>query len=468
MVDNIKKIAIIGGGPGGYVAAIRAAQLGAKVTLIEKEYLGGTCLNVGCIPTKALLNTAELFSETKMFQQIGIDAQGQIKVNWNKLQERKNTAVKQLVSGVKGLLMVNKVEVIKGTAEIIDNNTVKVCGNDEVKKEIKVDNIIIASGSLPFIPPIEGTNLPGVIDSTGALSLDKLPEKIVIIGGGVIGVEFATIFNSLGCKVTIVEMLPYILPPVDREMANLVRKDLIKLGVKIYNNAKVTGITKSNETLDVSVKLENEDISISADNVLVAVGRRGNTEGLNLDHAGINSHKGFIQVDEHMETNIQGIYAIGDCIGGIMLAHVASEEGITAVENIMGNNKSMNYKSIPSCVYIKPELASVGLTEEQAKDQGYEYNVGRFPLMANGKAIVMNHEEGMVKILADKKYGQVLGMHIYGERATDLIAEGALAINMEATTDEIINTVHAHPTISEALKETAMAVNKRAIHIPNR
>lgn len=468
MVDNIKKIAIIGGGPGGYVAAIRAAQLGAKVTLIEKEYLGGTCLNVGCIPTKALLNTAELFSETKMFQQIGIDAQGQIKVNWNKLQERKNTAVKQLVSGVKGLLMVNKVEVIKGTAEIIDNNTVKVCGNDEVKKEIKVDNIIIASGSLPFIPPIEGTNLPGVIDSTGALSLDKLPEKIVIIGGGVIGVEFATIFNSLGCKVTIVEMLPHILPPVDREMANLVRKDLIKLGVKIYNNAKVTGITKSNETLDVSVKLENEDISISADNVLVAVGRKGNTEGLNLDHVGINSHKGFIQVDEHMETNIQGIYAIGDCIGGIMLAHVASEEGITAVENIMGNNKSMDYKSIPSCVYIKPELASVGLTEEQAKDQGYEYNVGRFPLMANGKAIVMNHEEGMVKILADKKYGQVLGMHIYGERATDLIAEGALAINMEATTDEIINTVHAHPTISEALKETALAVNKRAIHIPNR
>lgn len=468
MVDNIKKIAIIGGGPGGYVAAIRAAQLGAKVTLIEKECLGGTCLNVGCIPTKALLNTAELFSETKMFQQIGIDAQGQIKVNWNKLQERKNTAVKQLVSGVKGLLMVNKVEVIKGTAEIIDKNTVKVCGNDEVKKEIKVDNIVIASGSLPFIPPIEGTNLPGVVDSTGALSLEKLPEKIVIIGGGVIGVEFATIFNSLGCKVTIVEMLPYILPPVDREMANLVRKDLIKLGVKIYNNAKVTGITKSDETLDVSVKLENEDITIPADNVLVAVGRKGNTENLNIHQAGINSHKGFIPVDDHMETNIQGIYAIGDCIGGIMLAHVASEEGIIAVENIMGNNKSMNYKSIPSCVYIKPELASVGLTEEQAKDQGYEYNVGRFPLIANGKAIVMNHEEGMIKILADKKYGQVLGMHIYGERATDLIAEGALAINMEATTDEIINTVHAHPTISEALKEAALAVNKRAIHIPNR
>lgn len=468
MVENIKKIAIIGGGPGGYVAAIRAVQLGAKVTLIEKEYLGGTCLNVGCIPTKALLNTAELFSETKMFQQIGIDIQGQIKVNWNKLQERKNTAVKQLVSGVKGLLMVNKVEVIKGTAEIIDKNTIKVCGNDEVKKEIKVDNIVIASGSLPFIPPIDGSNLPGVMDSTGALSLEKLPEKIVIIGGGVIGVEFATIFNSLGCKVTIVEMLPYILPPVDREMSDLVRKDLIKLGVKIYNNAKVTGISKSGEALDVSVKLENEDISIPADNVLVAVGRKGNTENLNLHHAGINSHKGFIPVDEHMETNISGIYAIGDCIGGIMLAHVASEEGITAVENIMGNNKSMDYKSVPSCVYIKPELASAGLTEEQAKDQGYEYNVGRFPLMANGKAIVMNHEEGLIKIIADKKYGQVLGIHIYGERATDLIAEGALAINMEATTDEIISTVHAHPTISEALKEAALAVNKRAIHIPNR
>ncbi|MBD5642976.1 dihydrolipoyl dehydrogenase [Clostridium botulinum] len=462
------KLVVIGGGPGGYVAAIRGAQLGAEVTLIEKEKLGGTCLNIGCIPTKVLLHSSELLNEIKEARTLGIEVNNEVKINWTQLQNRKNTVVNTLVSGVSSLLEHNKVKVINGTAAFEGKSSIKVTKDQGESENIQFDNVIISSGSVPFIPPIEGRELEGVIDSTGALSLDSIPKSMVIIGGGVIGIEFANIFNSLGCKVTVIEMLPYILPPVDREISEILKGKLKKDGIDIYNNCKVTKIENNNENLKVSFEEDNEKLNIEAQKVLIAVGRRANIGNLNLESTGVYIEKGCIWVNDNMETNIKGIYAIGDCTGKNMLAHVASDQGIIAIENIMGENKKMDYKTVPACVYTKPELASVGLTEEQAKEKGIDYKVGKFPLIYNGKSLIMNDTEGFIKIIADKKYEEVLGVHILGPRATDLITEAALALRLEATLEEIITTVHAHPTIGEAMKEAALAVNKEAIHMVNK
>ncbi|APC80097.1 TPA: dihydrolipoyl dehydrogenase [Clostridium botulinum] len=462
------KLVVIGGGPGGYVAAIRGAQLGAEVTLIEKEKLGGTCLNIGCIPTKVLLHSSELLNEIKEARTLGIEVNNEVKINWTQLQNRKNTVVNTLVSGVSSLLEHNKVKVINGTAAFEGKSSIKVTKDQGESENIQFDNVIISSGSVPFIPPIEGRELEGVIDSTGALSLDSIPKSMVIIGGGVIGIEFANIFNSLGCKVTVIEMLPYILPPVDREISEILKEKLKKDGIDIYNNCKVTKIENNNENLNVSFEEDNDKLNIEAQKVLIAVGRRANISNLNLESTGVYIEKGCIWVNDNMETNIKGIYAIGDCTGKNMLAHVASDQGIIAVENIMGENKKMDYKTVPACVYTKPELASVGLTEEQAKEKGIDYKVGKFPLIYNGKSLIMNDTEGLIKIIADKKYEEVLGVHILGPRATDLITEAALALRLEATLAEIITTVHAHPTIGEAMKEAALAVNKEAIHMVNK
>ncbi|MHB9946644.1 dihydrolipoyl dehydrogenase [Clostridium botulinum] len=462
------KLVVIGGGPGGYVAAIRGAQLGAEVTLIEKEKLGGTCLNIGCIPTKVLLHSSELLNEIKEARTLGIEVNNEVKINWTQLQNRKNTVVNTLVSGVSSLLEHNKVKVINGTAAFEGKSSIKVTKDQGESGNIQFDNVIISSGSVPFIPPIEGRELEGVIDSTGALSLDSIPKSMVIIGGGVIGIEFANIFNSLGCKVTVIEMLPYILPPVDREISEILKEKLKKDGINIYNNCKVTKIENNNENLNVSFEEDNDKLNIEAQKVLIAVGRRANIGNLNLESTGVSTEKGCILVNDNMETNIKGIYAIGDCTGKNMLAHVASDQGIIAVENIMGKNKKMDYKTVPACVYTKPELASVGLTEEQAKQKGVDYKVGKFPLIYNGKSLIMNDTEGFIKIIADKKYEEILGVHILGPRATDLITEAALALRLEATLEEIITTVHAHPTIGEAMKEAALAVNKEAIHMVNK
>ncbi|NFQ66450.1 dihydrolipoyl dehydrogenase [Clostridium sporogenes] len=462
------KLVVIGGGPGGYVAAIRGAQLGAEVTLIEKEKLGGTCLNVGCIPTKVLLHSSELLNEIKEAKTLGIEVNEEVKVNWTQLQNRKTTVVNTLVSGVSSLLEHNKVKVINGTATFEGKNSIKVTKDQGESENIQFDNVIISSGSIPFIPPIEGRELEGVIDSTGALSLDSIPKSMVIIGGGVIGIEFANIFNSLGCKVTVIEMLPFILPPVDREISEILKGKLKGDGIDIYNNCKVTKVEKSNENLNVSFEENNSKLNINTEKVLIAVGRRANISNLNLESMGVSTEKGCILVNDSMETNIKGIYAIGDCTGKNMLAHVASDQGIIAVENIMGKHKKMDYKTVPACVYTKPELASVGLTEEQAKQKGIDYKVGKFPLIYNGKSLIMNDTEGLIKIIADKKYEEVLGVHILGPRATDLITEAALALRLEATLEEIITTVHAHPTIGEAMKEAALAVNKEAIHMVNK
>lgn len=467
MEKDIKRITVIGGGPGGYVAAIRASQLGAKVTLVEKERLGGTCLNVGCIPTKVLLHTSEIYSEYKSSQDIGLKISS-VEVDWDKLQQRKTEVVNQLVNGVYGLLGSNNVELIEGSAEIIDKNKVKIVKKEGPSIILGSEGIIIASGSLPFIPPFGGINLDGIIDSTAALSLRKLPKKMVIIGGGVIGVEFATIFNSMGCEVTIIEMLPHILPPIDREIADMLHKNLIEEGIKIYNDAKVLSIEKTEKGLCANVMMSGKEFSVEGENILISIGRRANISELNLQAIGIECEKGCILVDDRMETSIKGIYAVGDCNGRNMLAHVASRQGEIAAENLMGIDSKMDYKVIPSCVFTKPELASVGLTEEQAVQKGIDYKVGRFPLTANGKSIIMNDFKGLIKIIADKKYGEILGVHILGPRATELITEGALAISLEATVDEIVNTIHAHPTVGEALKEAALDADNIAIHIPTK
>lgn len=463
-----KKVVVIGGGPAGYVAAIRLAQLGAQVTLVEKGEIGGTCLNVGCIPTKVLLHTAEIYQELINGEDIGLVLDGTLKVDWDRLQQRKSEVISHLTEGVSRLLTLNGVEIIKGNASFIDKHSIKVEKEDASSVTVTADNFIIATGSEPMLPPIPGVDLEGVLDSTDAINLEKLPKDIVIVGGGVIGTEFATLFNSLGVKVTIVEMLPYILPPIDRFVSEAVKENLIKDGINIYTSAKVTSIDKADGKLQIKVLIDNEEKLINAEKVLMSVGRRGVTRGLNLEELGLRIDKGAIYVDERMRTNIEGIYAIGDVTGKNMLAHVASEQGIVAAENIMGLDSKMKYNAIPACVFTKPEIASVGMTEEQAKSQGIEYEVGIFPLSNNGKTLITKEiENTMIKIITNKKYDEIIGVHIYGPRASDLITEASLAIRLEATLDELFTTVHPHPTIAEAMKEAALAVKNIAIHSAN-
>lgn len=466
--NKSKKIVVLGGGPGGYVAAIRAAQLGGEVTLIEKSKIGGTCVNVGCIPTKALLHSAELLKEIRESADFGIEVKGNVEANWAKIQHRKKAVVDTLSSGIKGLLSVNKVKTIYGDGKFLSKDAISVVKGDGHTEKIEFDNIIIASGSIPFVPPIDGKDLPGVIDSTDALSLKDIPKNMVIIGGGVIGVELASVLNAFGCKVTIVEMLPFILPPIDREIGTAVKKKLESDGIEINIGCQVNKIERTDNKLKVVFTKGAEQISVKAEKVLVAVGRRADTGNLDLDKSGVKTQRGCIVVNDFMETNVKGIYAIGDCTGKNMLAHVASEQGVIAAERIMGRDSKMNYKTVPACVYINPELAAVGLTEEQAKEKGISYKVGKFPLVANAKSMIMNETEGFIKIIADEKYDEILGVHILGPRATDLITEGALALRLECTVEELISTIHAHPTVGEAMKEAVLAVNKEAIHIQNR
>ena len=455
------KILIIGGGPGGYVAAIRAAQLGAKVTLIEKQHLGGVCLNSGCIPTKALLHSAELFEAAKHGTDIGVLAKP--KLDFDKVQENKAKVVSKLVSGVGGLLSANKINTVYGTAKFISSKTV-VVENETGKETLSADKIIIATGSIPAIPPIKGLDGQKCIDSTGALNLAELPKSLVIIGGGIIGVEMATAYHAFGTDVTIVEMLPQILPMIDSEVAGMIRKKLEKKGVNIFTSAKVKAVEDGSERAKVYVETDGKEIVLEGEKILRSVGRRVNTMSLGLEAAGVANDKGRITVNVHMQTSVDGVYAIGDCIGKTMLAHVASMQGEVAVEHAMGINSKYDETTNPACVYTNPEIASVGITETQAKQRGTDVIVGRFPLAANGKALIMNGGEGMVKVVAGRRYNEILGATIIGPRATDLIAECVLAIRLEATTDELISTIHAHPTISEAVREAMLATEKRAIH----
>lgn len=459
----MKKIVVIGGGPGGYVAAIRAAQLGAEVHLVENDRVGGTCLNVGCIPTKAILHTAETYQALAAGKLPGILADN-VRLDWPAVIGRKQVVVNRLVKGVEGLLKANGVTVHKGQASLKNATAVAVAGAAPL--ELAADAIILAVGSEPVKLNFPGADLPGVIDSTAALSLDAPPKSMTIIGGGVIGVEFAAMFRAFGAEVTVVEMLPQILPPVDSEIAALVRQDLAKQGVKFLTGAKLEKVAAGVGGLVASVQLDGQTKEITSQYVLVAVGRRPRTAGLGLEAAGIGLNRGAVTVDGNFRTAVPTIYAIGDCNAQTMLAHAASAQGAAAVEHALGHKPVYFGNIIPACIYTHPEVASVGLTEDALQKQGIQYKKGTFPLAGNGKAIIESGGAGLVKILSGAKHGEILGVHLYGPRATDLIAEGALAMRLEATVDELISTIHAHPTVSEAMAEAALAVDGLAIHWP--
>jgi dihydrolipoamide dehydrogenase len=463
-----REIGIIGGGPGGYVAAIRAAQLGAKVTLIEKDELGGICTNWGCIPTKALLRGVELLESVEGAKDFGIQVE-QVAVDFSKLMARKERAVKTLVSGVGGLMKSNGIEVIKGKARLISPQKIEVVDEKQQKVPYQVRKIIIATGSISADLPIPGAKLAGVIDSDGALQLTKIPESMVIIGAGPIGLEFGTIFAALGTKVTILEMLPQILPSEDPEVASALDKSLKRFKILTLPGCQVKEITTGSEGKRKVVALTGEgEKAFDAEYVLVAVGRKPNIEGLGLREVGVRFSKKGIEVNEKMETNIPGVYAIGDVTGQWLLAHFASAQGEVAAENATGQEVLLNSRVVPRCVYTLPEVAAVGLTEKQAREAGYELKVGRFPFAANGKATVIGERNGFVKMVAETKYDEILGVHIFGPHATDLIGEAVLAMRLEGTAADIAQAIHPHPTLTEALKEAAFDVDGRAVHIPPR
>ena len=456
-------VLVIGGGPGGYVAAIRAAQLGAKVTLIEKAELGGTCLNRGCMPTKAMLHSSEIYEAATCSAAIGIIG-NDVAVDWEKVQGFRASTVTKLTSGVKALLRANKVTHVTGEASFTGPKTVKA-GD----KEYTADKIIIAAGSYPIIPGIPGVkDSKACIDSTECLSLDHIPESLLVIGGGVIGLELGTVYRRYGAKVTVVEMTDRLLPLMDGELTAMLQVKLSGEGMDILTSSQVMSVEDTDKGALVTVKCPDGEKKIEAEKVLVCVGRGPNTAPLALDKAGIDVEKGYIQTNAKLETNVPGVYAIGDCNGKLMLAHAAMAMAEVAAENAMGGSKTFNPDQSPSCAYVGPEFAGVGFTEEKAKELGIAYKVGKFPTSGNGRSLVAGHTDGMIKILAGEKYGEILGVHILAPSATELIEEAALAIKLEATLDEFTDTIHCHPTVAEAVREAALAADKKAIHMPNK
>ncbi|MCV2270294.1 dihydrolipoyl dehydrogenase [Clostridioides difficile] len=456
---------VIGGGPGGYVAAIRGAQLGLNVVIVEKNELGGTCLNTGCIPTKALFKDAQVLNYFNHAEEYGIkvDKYG---LDLEKVQKRKKKIIKTLTSGVKGLLKANKVIIEKGEAKLISKDSVEIKLCDGSKKTIKGKNILIASGSKSSKPPIKGADLGGVITSKEALEMTTLPKKIVIVGGGVIGIEFAGILNEFGSDVIIVEFLDSIIPMVDKEVASRLTKLLSKRGIKIIISSKVEEIYKTDEELIVEISKNGEITKLDCTNVLISTGRELDIEGLNLEGLGIRYDKKGIEVDENYCTSMPGVYAIGDVIGGVMLAHVASEEGKVAVERMVGEKTSVDYNLVPNSIFTFPEVSTVGLSEEEVKDKNLDYIVSKFQFSGNGKALTMNDSEGMVKIIASKDKTTIYGVHIIGPNASDLIHEAVVAMKAMLTVEEVASIMHGHPTLSEAFLEASMGILDKAIHLP--
>ena len=456
-------VLVVGGGPGGYTAAIRASQLGAKVTLIEKAQVGGTCLNRGCMPTKAMLHTSEIYEAATSSAGLGISC-GNVTVDWDKVQGFRASVVSKLTTGVRALIKMNRITLVEGEAVFTGDKTVAVKG-----KEYSAEKVIIASGSYPIIPGIPGIkDSAACIDSTACLSLDHIPESMLVIGGGVIGLELGTVYRRYGAKVYVVEAQPRLLPLMDEELTNLLQRKLAAEGMEIYTSSTVLSVENTDKGARVKVKCPDGEKVFEAEKVLLAVGRGPLTETLRLDKAGIKTEKGFIQTNEKLETNVPGIYAIGDCVGKLMLAHAAMAMGEVAAENAMGGRRKFDPDMSPSCAYVGPEFAGVGYTEEKAKAQGIEYKVGRFPTSGNGRSLVAGHTDGMIKILSGAKYGEILGVHILAPSATELIEEAALAIKLEATIEEYTETIHCHPTVAEAVREACLAVDKKAIHIPNK
>ena len=457
---------VIGGGPGGYVCAIRLAQLGQKTACIEaRGALGGTCLNIGCIPSKSLLNLSENFKKAKNFSKLGIET-GDVKLNLDKMMKNKEKAVSILTKGVEFLFKKNKVTYLKGFGSFISDKKISVKGEDGKKKEIEAKNIIIATGSEAMPMPNVEFDEKTIVSSTGALSLKEVPKSLVVVGGGYIGLEMGSVWSRLGAEVNVIEFLDHITPGMDREISEEFMKILKKQNIKFHLNRKVTSIQKTNNGVQISTSDKNGDSKdFNCDVALISIGRKPFTSNLNLSSAGVKSdEKGRIKIDKKFQTSAKNIYAIGDVIDGPMLAHKAEEEGIAVAEIIVGQSGHVNYDLIPGVIYTAPEVASIGLTEEQLKEKNKSYKIGKFPFMANSRAKAIDEPEGFVKILADKDTDKVLGVHMIGPHVGEMIAEMAVAMEFGASSEDIARTCHAHPTFSEAIKEAALSVEKRQIH----
>jgi dihydrolipoamide dehydrogenase len=459
-------VVVIGGGPGGYVCAIRAAQLGNKTACIESRgALGGTCLNVGCIPSKSLLHASEMYSKAQHeFKDIGINT-GSISLDLSKMMDHKAKSVDGLTKGIEFLFKKNKVTYLKGHGSFQDKNTISVKDSYGAISQIKAKHIVIATGSSVVSLPNITIDEEIIVSSTGALSLKQVPKKLIIIGGGVIGLEMGSVWLRLGSEVEVIEYMDHITPGMDREICDNFLKILKKQGMKFHLSSKVLDVQKNSNGATVIVESNGQKLEMSSDIVLMSVGRKPNTEGLNLESVKISKDsKGRIPVDKKFKTNVDNIYAIGDVIDGPMLAHKAEDEGMAVAEFISGKYGHVNHDTIPGVVYTSPEVAAVGKTEEQLKKAGIEYNVGKFPFLANSRAKINNDADGFVKILADKVTDKVLGVHMIGPDVGTMIAEVVLAMEFGASAEDIARTCHAHPTLTEAVREAALAVDKRAIH----
>ena len=465
MADKFQAV-VIGGGPGGYVCAIRLAQLGMKTACIESRgSLGGTCLNVGCIPSKSLLNLSEEFHKVKNLSSKGIEV-GEVKLNLDKMMKSKEKAVTVLTKGVEFLLKKNNVTYFKGVGSFKSKNEISIKDVNKNETSIFAEKIIIATGSVPSSLPGIDFDEKIIVSSTGVLKLDKVPKKMVVVGGGYIGLEMGSVWSRLGSEVHVVEFLDHITPGMDKEISNEFMKILKKQGIKFHMQHKVDQIIKKNSSAVISTTdKDGNKKDFDCEVVLVSVGRKPNTKGLNLEKIGLNlDNKNRIQTDKYFKTNLDNIYAIGDVISGPMLAHKAEDEGIAAAENIAGQSGHVNYDTIPGVIYTTPEVASIGKTEEQLNDLNIKYKIGKFSFMANSRAKAIDDTEGFVKILADEKTDKVLGAHLIGPHAGELIAEIGIAMEFGASSEDIARTCHAHPTFSEAVKEAALSVDKRAIH----
>jgi dihydrolipoamide dehydrogenase len=458
-------VAVIGSGIGGYVAAIRSSQLGKKVALIEKADIGGTCLNRGCIPVEALLATADLLEKIFKAEEFGIKV-GNVAFDFDKIMERKDAVVRRLVKGVQFLIRKNKITLIAGQGTIISKNQICINNPSGEEEKISAKNIIIATGSREPKPSFVEVDEKKVLTTKGALMLKECPRSLAVVGGDVMGVEFAIMFKAFGANVQILEGAPYLLSTLDVEIGKNYERILKKKGIEVHVNTTIRSVKLQSEgkALVEAIKKDGS-INIEADKILITNGRRPVSSGLGLEAIGIKTEDGFIIVNEHQRTNIQNIYAVGDVVGGMMFAHKATAEGIVAAENIAGQNSTINRKLIPFCVYSQPEVASVGLSEEEAKHQGFNIATGRFPLLANGRALALGETDGFAKVVCGSETGEVLGVHLIGPHVTDIISEAALAIFLECTSEEIGRLVHPHPTISEALMEAARAVTNKAIQV---
>jgi len=458
-------VAVIGGGIGGYVAAIRAAQLGMNVALIEKGNIGGTCLNLGCIPTKALLASTNLLRDIRQCEDFGITVKDH-SFDFEKMKARKDSIVNRFVDGVKYLLKKNNVHLVEGKGTILTRNRVHIEKLDGTEENNTAESIIVASGSDPAEPPGMRADRETIITTDEAIRLDVPPESVVIVGGGIIGVEFAEILSALGADVKILEKMHSILPSLDGELGKAFQRTLKRRNIEIYTDVNLESVAvESDGRARIKAVSSGSQLDLYAEKVLLATERSPHTQDSGLENVGIQLRDGFIVVDEHMRTNLPNIYAVGDVTGGKMLAHLAFAGGIVAAENIAGIETTIDYRAVPTCVYTSPEIASVGLSQEEAAKLGYNVSIGKFPYLANGRALTLGEREGFVKIVSDKETDEILGVHILGPNATDLIGEAAIAIRLECTSEELGKTIHAHPTLSEAIMEAALAVSGKAVHI---